>query len=58
MPAIPAAMRSSTMTMYVIMMFDGIAARIARMRADDRDQARKYCADQRQKDNCLDHLAR
>jgi len=36
-------------------MLDGIAARIARMRAKDRDQARDNSADQRQKDDCLDH---
>jgi hypothetical protein len=42
----------------IVMMLDRVAARIARMRAKDRDQARDYRADQRQEDNCLDHLAR
>jgi hypothetical protein len=37
------------------MMLHGVAARIACMRTDDRDQARDYRADQRQKDDCLDH---
>ncbi len=41
--------------MRVVVMLDGIAARIARMRTKDRDQAREYSADQRQKDDCLDH---
>jgi hypothetical protein len=39
----------------VIMMLDGIAARIARMRTEYGDQAGEYRADQRQKDDCLDH---
>jgi hypothetical protein len=37
------------------MVLDGIAARIARMRTEYRDQAGDYRADQRQKNNCLDH---
>ena len=41
--------------MRVVMMLDGVAARVARMRAEDRDQASEYGADQRQKDDCLDH---
>ena len=41
--------------MRVVMMLDGVAARVARMRAEYRDQARKQRADQRQKDDCLDH---
>ena len=44
--------------MRVVMMLDRIAARIARMRAEDRDQAGENRADQRQKDDCLDHLQR
>jgi hypothetical protein len=43
------------MTMRIVMMLDGIAARIARVRPEDRDQPRKDGADQRQKNNCLDH---
>ena len=39
----------------VMMMLDGIAARIARMRTEYGDQAGEYRADQRQKDDCLDH---
>ena len=42
----------------MIMMLDGVAAWIARMRAKDRDQAREHSADQRHKDDCLNHLAR
>ena len=41
--------------MRVVMMLDRVAARIARMRAEDRDQAGENRADQRQKDDCLDH---
>ena len=43
-------------TMPVVMMLDRIAARIARMRPDDRDQAGDNSAQQRQKDDCLNHL--
>ena len=39
----------------VVMMLDGVAARIARVRTEDRDQAGENRADQRQKDDCLDH---
>ena len=45
-------------TMAVIVMLDRVAARIARMRTEDSDQARENRADQRQKDDCLDHFAR
>ena len=41
--------------MRIVMMLDLIPARIARMRAENRDQARENRADQRQKDDCLDH---
>jgi hypothetical protein len=54
-------MRSGRMgvgAMRVVMMLDGVTAWIARMRAEYRDQPRKYRADQRQKDDCLNHLAR
>jgi hypothetical protein len=47
--------RMRVMTMRIVMMLDGIAARIARMRTEDRDQPRKDGADQRQKNDCLDH---
>ncbi len=43
------------MAMAVIVMLDRIAARVARMRAEDRDQPREDGAEQRQKDNCLIH---
>ena len=39
----------------VVMMLDSIAARIARMRAENRNQPGDYSADQRQKHDCLDH---
>ena len=39
----------------IAVMFDRVAARIARMRAEDRDQAGQNGAQQRQKDNCLNH---
>jgi hypothetical protein len=41
--------------MRVIVMLDLIADRIARMCAEDRDQARDNGADQRQEDDCLNH---
>ena len=41
--------------MPVIVMFDRIAARVARMRPIDRDQAGQNGAQQRQKDDCLNH---
>jgi hypothetical protein len=39
----------------VIMMFDRVSARIARMRAEYGDQAGQNGAQQRQKDDCLNH---
>jgi hypothetical protein len=45
----------SLSAMRVIVMLDRIAARIARMRAEYRYQAGEYRADQRQKDDCLNH---
>jgi hypothetical protein len=39
----------------IAVMLDGVAARIARMRAEDRDQARENRADQRQEYDCLVH---
>jgi hypothetical protein len=41
--------------MPVVVMLDRITARIARMRPEDRDQAGQNGAQQRQKDNCLNH---
>jgi len=52
------SVRRMRVAMRVVVVFDGVAARIACMRACDGDQARDYRADQRQKDNCLDHLTR
>ena len=51
-------MGMGAVTMAVIVMLDRIAARVARMRTEDSDQARENRADQRQKDDCLDHLTR
>ena len=39
----------------IAVMLDRVAAGMPRMRAEDGDQAREYRADQRQKDDCLDH---
>jgi hypothetical protein len=39
----------------VVMVFDRIAARIARMRPEYRDQAGQNGAQQRQKNDCLNH---
>ena len=50
--------RMGAVTMAVVVMLDRIAARVARMRSEDSDQARENSADQRQKDDCLDHLTR
>ena len=41
--------------MPVLVMLDHIAARVARMRPEDRDQAGQNGAQQRQKDDCLNH---
>ena len=43
------------MMTVVVMMLDRIAARMARMRPEQRDQAGQDRAQQRQKDNGLDH---
>jgi len=42
-------------TMCVGAVFNGIAARIARMRTEYRNQPGEDSADQRQEDDCLDH---
>ncbi len=47
--------RHRAVTMRVVVMLDGVAAWIARMRANYRDQAGEDRADQRQKDDCLNH---
>jgi hypothetical protein len=39
----------------IIVMLDRVAGGVAGMRAKQRDQASKNGAQQRQKDNCLDH---
>jgi hypothetical protein len=39
----------------VVVMLDGIAARIARMRAENRNQAREYGTQQWQEDDRLNH---
>ena len=39
----------------VVVMLDGISARVARMRAEHRDQPRDDGAEQRQEDDCLIH---
>ena len=41
--------------MPIVMMLDGIAARVARMRPEDGYQAGQNGAQQRQKDDCLNH---
>ena len=43
-------------TMPMVVMLDRVAAWIAGVRAEDRDQPRKYGAQQRQENNCLVHL--
>ncbi len=50
--------RVGSRAMRFVMMLDLIAARVARMCAEDGDQPRENSADQRQKDDCLNHLAR
>jgi hypothetical protein len=47
--------RMGAMAMRVIMMLDGIAARVAGMGAEYRNQPRENGAQQRQKDDCLNH---
>src|SRR5947208_2905050 len=47
--------RRVDIAMRVVMMLDGIAARVARMRPEYRDQPRDNGAQQRQKDDCLNH---
>src|ERR1700723_754522 len=40
----------------IVMMFDLVATWMARMRANDRDGSRNDGADQRQENDCLDHI--
>ncbi len=47
--------RHGRVAMAVAGMLDFVAAGIAGMRPEDRDQPRENRADQGQKDNCLDH---
>ncbi len=47
--------RRRAVPVAVIMMLDGIAARTARMRAEQRDQGGDDGPEQRQEDNCLNH---
>ena len=47
-----------SMTVRVVMVLEHITARIARMRPEQGNQPRKNSADQRQKDDCLNHLPR
>ena len=42
----------------IVVVLDLVAAGIAPMRTDDRDQPGKHRADQRQKNDCLDHVTR
>ena len=41
--------------MRIAVMVDGVATGIARTRTHERNRARKNGAEQRHKDNCLDH---
>ena len=41
--------------MAVVVMLDLVAARVARMRSEQRDQAGQDGAQQRQEDDCLNH---
>jgi predicted aspartyl protease len=47
--------RMRVIAMPVVVMLDLIATRVARMRPEDRDQAGQNGAQQRQKDDCLNH---
>ncbi len=47
--------RVSVSTMRIVVMLDGVAARAARMSPEQRDQAGENGAQQRQKNDCLDH---
>jgi hypothetical protein len=44
--------------MRIVVMLDRVATRVTRMRTEYGDQSRKDRADQRQKDDCLDHVTR
>ena len=47
--------RMGMIAMPVVVVLDRIAARVARMRPEQRDQAGQNGAQQRQKDDCLNH---
>ncbi len=47
--------RMGVIAMPMVVMFELIAARVARMRPEQRDQAGQNGAQQRQKDDCLNH---
>jgi hypothetical protein len=40
----------------IVMMLDLVAAGVSRMRANDRDSSRNDGAEQRQENDCLDHV--
>ena len=46
---------SMGIAMRIVVMFDRVAAGVTGMRAENGDQAGENCAQQRQKDNCLNH---
>jgi hypothetical protein len=50
--------RGVGVAMGVVVMLDGVAARATRMRADQRDDAGQDGAEQRQEDDCLNHIPR
>ncbi|MGY4419159.1 hypothetical protein ACVWY2_001584 [Bradyrhizobium sp. JR6.1] len=47
--------RRMGLAMRIVVMVDGVAARAARMRADQRDDPRENGSQQRQKYDCLYH---
>jgi hypothetical protein len=47
--------RMGVSAMRAVVMLDLVAARVPRMGANDRDRSRNEGADQRQKNDCLDH---
>jgi len=48
--------RVGVSTMRIIVMLDGVAARVAPMSPIDRDEASENGAQQRQENDCLDHM--
>ena len=49
--------RMGVVAMPVAVTLDGISARVARMRPENRDQPREDGAEQRQEDDCLIHAS-